>query len=113
MASLIRYHLDENVTTVLASALRRAGIEVSTSQEAQLLAAPDDQQLAHAHQSGRVLVTRDHDFLRLAQFGTRHSGIAYWHPAHQSISRAVSQLTLLWRTTMAEEMVEQVFFLQR
>ncbi len=45
MPDRIRFHLDENVDPDIASALRRAGIDVTTSQEANLLAESDTVQL--------------------------------------------------------------------
>ncbi|WP_302884955.1 hypothetical protein [Kovacikia minuta] len=41
MHERIRFHLDENIDPAIALALRRAGIDVTTSQEANLLAESD------------------------------------------------------------------------
>jgi predicted nuclease of predicted toxin-antitoxin system len=61
----VKYQLDEHMDNAIARALRRAEIDVVTTSEAGLLSTPDTVQLAHAHASGRVMVTQDQDYLRL------------------------------------------------
>lgn len=73
----IRFHLDENVDPVIAIALRRYGIDVTTTVEAGLRTADDESQLAFAKRESRVVVTHDDDFLRLAARDADHPGIAY------------------------------------
>lgn len=58
----IRFHLDENVDPVIAIALRRYGIDVTTTVEAGLRTADDESQLAFAKRESRVVVTHDDDF---------------------------------------------------
>jgi predicted nuclease of predicted toxin-antitoxin system len=58
----IQFHLDENVDPDIALALRRHGIDVTTSREMNLLGQPDEVQLAFACEQGRVIVTHDTDF---------------------------------------------------
>ncbi|MGL4513895.1 MAG: DUF5615 family PIN-like protein [Lacipirellulaceae bacterium] len=74
---MIRFHLDESVPHSVADGLIKRGIDVTTSTEAELLSAPDEVQLAHATREGRVLVTQDQDFLRIASEGGPHAGIVY------------------------------------
>ena len=66
MADRIRFHLDEHVDPSIASALRRAGIDVTTTIDAGLRTKNDEAQLQFARSGRRVLVTRDQDFLRIA-----------------------------------------------
>ena len=65
MPRTILFHLDENCNRAIAEGLRRRGVEVSTTPDANLLSATDEQQLAFCQSQGRVLFTQDHDFLRL------------------------------------------------
>jgi len=44
----IRFHCDEQVERAIAEALRRRGIDVTTTPEAGLLGAADEEQLAFA-----------------------------------------------------------------
>ncbi len=74
---LIRFHLDENISTSIAEGLRRRGVDVTTTADAGLMGADDAAQLAFAAAHGRVVVTHDADFLRLHAEGTVHTGIAY------------------------------------
>ena len=57
MATTIRYHLDENVNHAIAHGLRLRGIDVTTATDAELLRATDEEHLAFAARTGRVLVT--------------------------------------------------------
>jgi predicted nuclease of predicted toxin-antitoxin system len=75
----ITFHLDEHVDPAMAAALRRHGIDVTTTIEAGLRGADDQTQLGFATSHGRVLVTHDSDFLRLAKTDTAHSGIVLRH----------------------------------
>jgi predicted nuclease of predicted toxin-antitoxin system len=61
----IRFHFDEHVSPTLAEALRRKGVDVSTSQEAALLGSDDLDQISFAIHQERILVTFDDDFLLL------------------------------------------------
>ena len=70
MPERVRFHLDENVDPDIASALKRAGIDVTTSQEANLLAKNDTVQLHFARTQSRILVTHDDDFLILNSQGS-------------------------------------------
>ncbi len=111
MPNQIQYHLDESVTSLIAEALRRRGIDVTTTADAGLLSASDDEQLAHALAAGRVLVTRDHDFLVLARRDARHAGIVYWQPQRRDLGAAINLLTLLWRLETSESIAGRVEFL--
>jgi predicted nuclease of predicted toxin-antitoxin system len=107
----IRFHLDESVRSAVAVGLRGRGIEVTTPSDAALLGATDQQHLAFALAEHRVIVTHDDDFLRLAQAGHEHAGIAYCHQRARNIGQIVLKLTWLWRTSTAEDMHAQVLFL--
>jgi predicted nuclease of predicted toxin-antitoxin system len=75
VARTIRFHLDENCDPRIAVGLRLHGIDVTTTSEARPQGASDERQLAYAIAEGRVIVTRDADFLRLDTAGTVHNGI--------------------------------------
>jgi hypothetical protein len=107
----LRFHLDESVPHAIATGLRSRGIDVTTTAEAGLRSAADFQQLAFASSKGRVLVTRDADFLRLDRQGAPHAGIAYWQPQSRDVGRAVLSLVLLWRTCSRADLAGQVEYL--
>jgi predicted nuclease of predicted toxin-antitoxin system len=77
MADRIRFHLDENVNSAVAAALRRVGADVSTTASAGLIGRSDLEQLAFVQGEGRVLVTHDDDFLTIASARDDHPGIAF------------------------------------
>jgi predicted nuclease of predicted toxin-antitoxin system len=96
MAQTIRFHLDEHCPTALAEGLRRRGIDVTTTPEAGLLQATDEEQLAFARREGRVVFTQDEDFLKLHATGSPHAGITYCHQESRSLGDIIRSLTLLW-----------------
>ena len=77
MARTIRFHLDECCDPAIANGLRRRNIDVTTSQEAGLIEAEDEQQAAYGLTENRVVFTHDADFLRIQAAGVPHAGIVY------------------------------------
>ena len=77
MAKTIQFHLDEHMDKAIATGLRRRGIDVTTTPEAELLGEDDTTQLSYAAEQKRVLVTCDVDFLRLNAQGISHHGIVF------------------------------------
>lgn len=111
MPERIRFHLDENVDPDIALALRRAGIDVTTSQEANLLSQSDMVQLEFARTQERILVTHDDDFLILNTQGINHSGIAYCQKNAKPIGYIIRMLILLYEVAAPEEMKGRVEYL--
>jgi len=110
MADRIRFHLDEHVDPAIAIALRRAGIEVTTTNEAGLRAKDDVAHLQFARAEGRVIVTRDQDFLRLAGGMLDHSGIVFY-TANQSMREIIEGLILIYEVMLPDEMAGRVEYL--
>ena len=73
-----RFHLDENLTTKIAFALRNRDRDCTTSRDAGLLHASDEQQWEFAVRQNRIMITGDQDFLRMAAVDCDHPGIIYW-----------------------------------
>lgn len=111
MAGTIRFHLDEHVAGAVALGLRLRGIDVSSTVEADLTAATDEQQLAFAAGQGRVLVTHDADFLRLHAAGHSHAGIVFCRQRDATVGGLVRGLVLIHALLAPEEMVSRVEFL--
>jgi predicted nuclease of predicted toxin-antitoxin system len=110
MADRIRFHLDEHVDPAIATALRRAGIDVTTTHEAGLRTQDDVAHLRFARDEGRVIVTRDHDFLRMASGTFDHSGIVFY-TANQSIREIIEGLILIYEVMLPGEMTGQIEYL--
>jgi predicted nuclease of predicted toxin-antitoxin system len=111
MPRTIRFHLDEHVAHAVAAGLRRLGIDVTTSTDANLLGAADADQIAYAVAQGRVIFTEDDDFLVLASAGTPHSGLAYCRQNTRSIGQIIRALQLIWELYEPDEMRNRVEFL--
>ena len=108
---MIRFHLDEHVHPAIAAGLRHRGIDVTTTVDAGLSGAADENQLAFARTEDRVIVTHDDDFLALHARGVSHAGIAYCHQQSHSTGDLLRTLLLLYECLTAEEMQGRVEFL--
>jgi predicted nuclease of predicted toxin-antitoxin system len=53
----IRFHLDESMTNAVADGLRRRGVDITTSSDAGLLSASDEEHLDFGRRERRVVVT--------------------------------------------------------
>lgn len=111
MAERVRFHLDEHVDPAIASALKRHGVDVTTTVEAGLRTRSDKEHLAFARATGRVIMTHDTDFLRLASLTTEHPGIVYCHKTALSVGEIVRGLILVYEVLTPEEMRGRVEFL--
>lgn len=111
MPQKIQYHLDENVNRAVAEGLRRRKIDVTTTPEAGLISASDEEQLTFARSQGRVLFTQDSDFLKLHNSGFDHAGIAYCVKESRSIGEILQGLILIWEVLGADEIAGKIEFL--
>jgi predicted nuclease of predicted toxin-antitoxin system len=107
---VLRFHLDENVDPAIAAGLRQRGVDATTSADALLLEATDEAHLLFALEQGRVIVTHDDDFLKLASRGAAHSGIAFCHAEAHSIGEIVRYLNLMAECLLPEDMAGKIEF---
>ena len=107
----ISFHLDEHISPALADALRRRGIDVTTTVEAGLEEAEDRDHLSFAASAGRVVITQDVDFLRLHAEGVPHAGVAFWRPRTRDIGDVLRRLVLIHAVLSPEEMKNRVEYL--
>ncbi len=111
MPRTIRFHLDEHCDPDIARGLRLHGVDVTTTLEAGLLHAEDEDHIAYALQTNRVVFTQDQDFLRLNARGVEHRGIAFCYQQSRSIGQIIDGLRLIWEIYEPEEMQGRVEFL--
>jgi|SRR5438067_4817933 len=110
MADRIRFHLDEHVDPAIATALRRAGIDVTTTIEAGLRTGDDSAHIHFARAESRVIVTRDQDFLRVARDVSDHCGIIFY-TTNQSMREIIEGLILIYEVLRPDEMAGSVEYL--
>ena len=106
----IRFHLDEHMPHAVAEALRRRGVDVTTTAEAGLEAASDEEHVDYARSFGRVIVTCDQDYLVLDAEYVDHAGIVFWTRKRDGIGYVVGRLIDVWSTRTAEDMTGDVVF---
>jgi hypothetical protein len=111
MSRTIRIHLDENCPSAIADGLRRWGVDVTTTPEAGLIGATDEQQAAYALAEHRMIFTQDQDFLRLHAAGIEHEGIAYCHQHKRSIGAIIQGLIEIWENMTPDQMKNWLVFL--
>lgn len=92
---MLRFHLDESFPGAVGEGLLRRGIDVTTAADAGLLGASDEEQLTFALRESRVLLTRDHDFLRLNATGAEHAGIVILKSGQKRHGESIGALSLL------------------
>jgi Domain of unknown function (DUF5615) len=108
---MIRFHLDEHCDPAIAAGLRLHGVDVTTTPEAGLRAAGDEEHVAHGVATGRVVFTQDEDFLRLGAAGVEHRGIAFCYQQTRGIGQIIAGLLLIWEVYDPEEMAGRVEYL--
>ena len=86
----MRLKLDENMPMLLATTLRSAGHDVHTAADEHLLGKSDDEVWAVTRREGRLLVTLDRDFGRLAAQGGNHAGAIVLRPRDAEQTAIVS-----------------------
>ncbi|MDJ0708557.1 MAG: DUF5615 family PIN-like protein [Leptolyngbyaceae cyanobacterium MO_188.B28] len=111
MSRRIRFHLDEQVKSVIARELRRRGIDVTTTVEVGLRTQSDEAQLDFICQEQRVLFTQDDDFLRIASRTHNHPGIVYCRQGTRSIGQIIESLVLIYEVYVSEEIIGRVEYL--
>lgn len=111
MPRTIRFDLDECCDPAIADGLGHRGIDVTTSQAAGLLEAPDEQQATYGITQGRVIVTHDADFLRLEAAGVPHAGIVFRAKDTITLGEMIRRLVLIWEVYDLDEMANRIEFL--
>jgi hypothetical protein len=108
---VLRFHLDEHVPNAVAHGLRRRQINVTTTADAGLLGASDEEHVAYALRENRVIFTNDRDFLRLAGTGIVHAGIVYCPPEKSTIGDVIRYLALMHECVAPDAVVNHVEYL--
>jgi hypothetical protein len=84
---------------------------VTTSTDAGLLHAADEDHVAFGLAQGRVIFTEDDDYLVLAARGVPHRGIAYCHQQTRSVGAIIDALVLIWEVYESAETIDRVEYL--
>jgi hypothetical protein len=113
---MARLHLDQNVSAIIAQALRREHHDVLTTNEAGLLDADDDLHLLVAAKAGRILLTHNgadfqllhrawHRWARAWQVQPVHGGILVIPQApHWAIERAVVEVDRISQLPLSNQL---------
>jgi predicted nuclease of predicted toxin-antitoxin system len=102
---------DEQIPYQVIEGLRRREIDVVSIQQMDLRSTSDDVILDIAQRQGRVIYSRDTDFLRLLASGTPHAGNLYHHPVTYSVGAAIRTVAMACEVLSMDEMRNHVEFL--
>lgn len=92
---------DENIHPGVVSFLREVGVDVLDIKEQNWVGMPDEDILSHAYKQGRVVITHDSDFGRLAVLaGKPLVGILYLRPAEIQVARTIEKLSRLFASNV-------------
>lgn len=111
MSNRIKFHLDEQIKSVIARELLRRGIDVTTTVEVGLRTKTDEEQLKFIRDEKRVIFTQDDDFLKIAALTDNHPGIIYCRQGTRSIGQIVESLVLIYEVYSPEDIKGRVEFL--
>lgn len=109
---MIRYHLDENVHHGVARGLRLRAIDVTTTTDAGLVEAADEEQFAFAVSQDRVLFAHDQDFLKPPfRDAGDHAGIVYCRQDTYTVGEIIRSLAWLARMVPEAEIQGRIQYL--
>lgn len=111
----LTFYMDVHIPAAVTRGLRLRGVDVLTAQEDGHQAADDARLLERATQLGRVLVSQDDDLLAEAMLRQREgrpfAGVIYGHQLEVTIGRMVTDLELMAKAALPEDMTGQVEYL--
>jgi hypothetical protein len=111
----VALYMDEQVPSAITEGLKRRGIDVMTVQADGWDGSDDTVILERATKLGRVLFTRDEDFLAISadlqRCGHHFAGVIYAHQLRVSIGRCITDLELIATVGTSEDFSDQVVHL--
>lgn len=111
----MRLYMDVHVPFAITAGLRLRGVDVLTAQEDGTAQLDDEVLLDRVAALGRVIFTRDVDFLGHARkrqaTGVKFSGVVYAHQLRVSIGQCVADLELIAKVYDSEDMENRVEYL--
>jgi len=112
---MLRGYADVHVPFPIVQGLRTRGMDVVTAQQRGQQRADDDILLDQALQDQRVMLTCDHDFLRLAAAlssqGKRFAPIYFWRQQGRSIGEMIRRIFREANQGDYESACSRVYFL--
>lgn len=110
---MLAVYMDHHVPAAITDGLPSRGIDVITAFEDGHADADDPTLLARATILGRIVFTRDRDFLAIGReaqsSGTAFGGIVYAHQLRVTIGQAVRDLELICQLITPDEVQDQIY----
>lgn len=106
----VKFYTDAHIPAAVTKALRSKGVDIVRVHEAGLADADDEAHLAFGLAQGRVLVTKDGDFIGFHEDGRTHAGIAFFQQ-DVGVGYIIGQLLFLHAVMTAEDMRGRLEFM--
>lgn len=106
----LTFYADENISKAIISGIRRRGISIISTPEADNLGISDEEHFQYASKNQYVLLTRDDDFLKLASTADHHAGIAYARMGI-TVGQIISAILLVSETMDQNSIQNQIMYL--
>jgi hypothetical protein len=107
--------MDHNVARAVTAGLRLRGVDVLAAHEDGASDMADSDLLDRATELGRVLFTRDDDFLAMAalrqKVGIGFKGVIYAHQMRVPIGKCIEDLEIIAKCGVAEDFENDIQFL--
>ena len=111
----VALYMDEHVSQAITRGLKRRGVDVLRGQDDDHAEADDEVILDRAAELGRVVFTRDRDFLTIAQrrqsYGTPFSGVVFARQTGPTIGECVNDLEIVAVTSSLHEWLDRLEYL--
>lgn len=112
---MLKGYADVHVQFPIVQGLRARDMDVVTAQDRNQQEADDDELLNQAYLDERVMLSNDHDFLRIASqrsnAGETFAPIYFWPQQSRSIGEMIRRILREASTDDYERSCSQVFFL--
>lgn len=112
---MIALYMDENVEGQIVRGLRARGIDLITAEEDGYGGTPDPIVFDRANALGRVVFSRDQDFLREARWrlerGETFVGVIYAHKRKVAFGRCIEDLEYMALAGIPEDFANRVRYL--
>lgn len=111
----IALYMDHNVARAITAGLRLRGVDVLSAYEDGASDMADSELLDRATELGRVLFTRDDDFLMMAALrqkeGVDFKGVIYAHQLRVSIGKCIEDMELMAKCGEIDDFDNEIQFL--
>lgn len=106
----MKFLADEHIELSIVTGLKLLGIDIVSINEARKRGYDDKEILSFAKENGRVVITRDSDFVKLHNKGIEHAGIVFI-PKFLGIGKVIEEIEKVSMILKQEYIRNSVIFI--